>query len=244
MVSVVIPALNEAEVLAQTLDGVVRAAGGGEEHETIVVDGGSVDGTLEIARARGCLCVSSPRAQRAAQMNAGAARASGDILVFLHADTLLPAGALTRVAAACKVPGVVGGGFARRYDSRSRWLRLTCWLAEQRNRWIGWHLGDQAIFVRRPIFERLGGFGDHNVFEDVDFSRRLGREGRLATLRPPVISSARRFAAQGVFGRSLTDAWLMWRYLWGASPHDLRHSARPVVPAVEAMRRNAEDVEQ
>ena len=245
MLSVVIPTLNEADALPRTLDALTRAAGE-QAVEVIVVDAGSRDATPDVARARGCLVVRSPRAQRAAQMNAGAARARGEVLLFLHADTLLPPGACGQVSAACGRLGVVGGGFARRYDSPSRWLRFTCWLARWRNRWFGWHLGDQAVFVRRAVFERLGGFRGFDVFEDVDFSRRLAAEGRLVTLEPPVLSSARRFAGRGTFRRSLADAWLMCRYRLGTPPHRLKKARvqpaspfpprPPTAPAVQTLR--------
>lgn len=225
MLSIVIPTLNEVEVLPRTLQSVARAAVDEQTFEVIVADAGSGDATIDVARAEGCLVVRSPRVQRAEQMNAGAAHARGEVLLFLHADTLLPPGALGQVSAACGQPGVVGGGFARRYDSPSLWLRFTCWLARWRNRWCGWHLGDQAIFARRSVFERLGGFRDFDVFEDVDFSRRLAGEGRLITLEPPVWSSARRFAEHGILRRSLMDAWLMGRYGLGASPHRLKKAS-------------------
>ena len=212
MVSVVIPTLNEAGSLPAILTALEKAAGG-TAYEVIVADGGSTDGTGELAGTLGCRCVRWSRAQRAAQMNAGAALADGSVLLFLHADTLLPVGALAGIEAACARPGVAGGGFARRYDSPSRWLRLTCWLAEGRNRWFGWHLGDQAIFVRRPVFEQLGGFRDLDLFEDVDFSRRLGRMGSVVTLQPPVLTSARRFRRRGPFRTSLADIGLTLEYL-------------------------------
>ena len=212
MVSVIVPTLDEAQSLPETLSA-VRAAAGGTVYEIIVADGGSTDGTVELARARGCVCLLSPRAQRAAQMNLGAAHASGETLLFLHADTLLPSGALERVAAACRRPGVSGGGFARRYASPSRWLAWTCRLAAMRNRWIGWHLGDQAIFARKSVFERLGGFRALDVFEDVDFSRRLRKAGQLVTLQPPVVSSARRFSGKGPFRTSMADLRATVSYL-------------------------------
>ncbi len=220
MLSVVIPTLDEADTLPRTLAGVARATAG-QPCEVIVADAGSLDNTLDIARAYGCLGFRGSRARRAAQMNEGAVRARGEALLFLHADTLLPPGACGQVLAACRQSGIVGGGFARRYDSPSRGLRLTCRLAWWRNRWCGWHLGDQAIFARRAVFTRLGGFRDLDVFEDVDFSRRLAGEGRLVTLHPPVLSSARRFAGRGAFRQSLADAWLMGRYLLGAAPQRL-----------------------
>lgn len=249
MVSVVIPTLNEARWLPTVLDSLRRAADG-VEYEAIIADGGSTDGTWELAHRSGCVCIRSDRAQRAAQMNAGAAAARGDVLLFLHADTLLPTGSLQKIETACARPGLVGGGFERRYDSSSRWLRFTCALAGWRNRWFGWHLGDQAIFVRREVFARLGGFRDLDVFEDVDFSRRLGRHGKLATLQPAVVSSARRFEERGALRRSLLDALLMGYYLLGASPRTL-HQARvrpstpePVIPTVQPLRRDAQHVEQ
>ena len=214
MISIIIPALNEASTLIETL-AAVRAAAGSKAFEIIVADGGSTDETLELASARGCLCLRSLRAQRAAQVNLGAAQARGEILLILHADTLLPPGALAGVASACGQTDVVGGGFARRYASRSRWLGLTCRLADMRNRWIGWHLGDQAMFVRRTVFAQLGGFREMDIFEDVDFSRRLRHVGSVVTLHPPVISSARRFIKQGPFRTSMADMWLTARYLRG-----------------------------
>ena len=217
MVSIIIPTLDEAAHLPATL-AAVRGAAGGVACEVIVADGGSTDGTVALARAAGCLVIRSPRAGRAVQMNAGAARARGDIFLFLHADTRLPLGALGMVVAACGRPGVVGGGFARRYASRSPWLSLTCRLAAVRNRWVGWHLGDQAMFVRRGAFEGIGGFRELDIFEDVDFSRRLRRTGVVVTLRPAVVSSARRFARRGPFWTSLADLRLTLRYLAGAAP--------------------------
>lgn len=254
MLSIVIPTLNEAEVLPATLDALAQSAAEGYPFEVIVVDAGSLDDTAAAACARGCRVVRSPRAQRAAQMNEGAAHARGETLLFLHADTLLPPGAFEQILTACGQSDVAGGAFARRYDSPSRWLRFTCWLARWRNRWFGWHLGDQAIFVRRQIFQRLGGFRDFDVFEDVDFSRRLAREGRLVTLKPPVLSSARRFVKHGAFRRSLVDAWLMCRYALGALPHDLkqpcvppcsfRPSARSAAPSTKTLRGDADNVEK
>ena len=217
MISVVIPTLNEAMNLPGTLTA-VRGAADGVACEIIVVDGGSTDGTVGLAQAAGCLVVRSPRAGRAVQMNAGAVRARGDLFLFLHADTLLPCGALAAVVTACARPGVVGGGFVRRYASRSPWLWLTCRLASVRNRWVGWHLGDQAMFVRRGAFEGVGGFREMEMFEDVDFSRRLRRGGAVVTRRPAVGSSARRFERRGPFQTSVADLRLTLRYLADAAP--------------------------
>ncbi len=215
-VSVIIPVANEAAALPQCL-----ARIGGAPNEIIVVDARSEDETAAVARRFGCELLSFPERHRARQMNAGAARARGRFLLFLHADTVLPEGALANIIAESERREAVGGGFARRYRSRSLTLALTCRLAGLRNRLFGWHLGDQAIFVRREIFEKLGGFREIPIFEDLDFSRRLRRSGRTITLGPPVLSSARRFAARGPLRTTLDDFALTRRYLAGADPNEL-----------------------
>jgi hypothetical protein len=154
-------------------------------------------------------------------MNLGAAEARGRILLFLHADTLLPAGALTKIIEAVDRRGALGGGFSRRYRSGSIFLALTSRLAALRNRLFGWYLGDQALFVRQDIFEELGGYRDIAIFEDLDFSRRLRARGRTLTLTPPVFSSARRFAAQGPLRTTWNDLLLTRHYFSGTDPNQL-----------------------
>ncbi len=209
-VSVIIPTFQEAGALADTIASVFCPA---IEAEIIVVDAASSDGTPQIAERAGCRVIAEAPRQRAAQMNLGARAAAGDVLLFLHADTRLPSGALLAIREALRDPRVPGGAFARRYDSPSRVLAVTCQLAALRNRWLGWHLGDQAMFVRSQVFHRCGGFVEVDRFEDLDFSRRLGRCGPLATLRPPVISSARRFVKRGPILGTLRDVFLTCRYL-------------------------------
>lgn len=215
-ISVIIPVSNEAEALPQCL---VRVRGA--PNEIIVVDAQSEDGTRAVAESFGCRFLSQPQRHRARQMNLGAAEASGRVLLFLHADTLLPPGALARIIAAVDRRDVVGGAFSRRYRSRSPTLAITCRLAALRNRCFGWYLGDQAVFVRRDIFERLGGFLDVPIFEDLDFSRRLRALGHTVTLTPPVYSSARRFTCRGPLLTTWDDLLLTWRYLSGENPKDL-----------------------
>ena len=209
-VSVIIPVINESATLPPTLAAIRSHV---LPFEIIVVDGGSLDETAAIAQARGARVVPSSRRQRAFQLNLGAHHARGEILLFLHADTLLPEGALDQVAYRLRDPQKVGGAFARRYDSSSWLLRLTCLLARARNRLIGWHLGDQAMFVRRDLFLRLGGFRSVDRFEDLDFSRRLKKFGRLVTLLPCVTSSSRRFISAGPARTTLHDFVLTIRYL-------------------------------
>lgn len=210
IISVIIPAVDEADSLGQTI-AAVRCEN--ISCEILVVDAGSSDGSVAIATAAGARVLESRRRQRAYQLNLGAMHARGRVLLFLHADTLLPKSALRLISNVLENPAVVGGAFARRYTSPSRFLVATCFLARCRNHIIGWHLGDQAMFVRRDVFFPLGGFREVDRFEDLDFSRRLGRFGRIVTLFPPVTSSARRFARAGVTTRTFWDFLLTLRYL-------------------------------
>lgn len=215
MISVILPTLNEAALLPATLEALhVNAA----PHEVIVVDAGSGDVTREIAAAAGATVLASPRRQRAAQMNCGARQARGEALLFLHADTRLRPDSLAVVERALTRPGVVGGAFARRFDHPSRVVRWSCALADWRGRLTGWFFGDQAMFARREAFATLGGFREWDIFEDVDFARRLRRLGRTVLLGPPIVSSGRRFARGPAWRRVFGDAWLTCRYALGADP--------------------------
>jgi rSAM/selenodomain-associated transferase 2 len=223
MVSVVIPTYNEAGYLPTTLDSVADSKA---NTEVIVVDAGSVDGTGELAEEKASRVLFSQRRQRADQMNLGAQHARGSILLFLHADTILPASALDHIESSLSKDRIIGGGFARRYDSNSWFLLTTCLLAGLRSRWAGWFLGDQAIFIRRKTFEKLGGFQDLDLFEDLDLSRRMAKAGQVVTLLPPVISSSRRFKDRGEVLTTLSDVWLTSRYLTGANPNTLTKARR------------------
>jgi len=218
MISVIIPTFNEARQLPASLAAIQMNQ---NAYEVIMVDAGSFDATIDVARAHGARVVSSDVRQRASQMNLGAQSAEGDVFLFLHADTRLPQNGLEEIEYAMAKERVVGGGFARRYDSPSWFLRGTCMLAGLRTRLTGWFLGDQAIFVRREVFEILGGFRDLNLFEDLDFSRRMRCAGRVVTLRPPVISSARRFSLCRPWWTTWSDLRMTWRYLRGIDPNQL-----------------------
>jgi rSAM/selenodomain-associated transferase 2 len=235
MISVVIPTYNEAGYLPATLDSVADSK---TNKEVIVVDAGSVDGTSDLARARDSRVLFTPWRQRAYQMNLGARHAQGRILLFLHADTRLRNSALDQIESALTKDRIIGGGFARRYDSNSRFLRTTCLLAGLRTRLTGWFLGDQAIFVRREAFDELGGFRDLELFEDLDFSMRMTQTGKVLTLSPPVISSSRRFKRHGEVLTTLSDLWLTCRYLSGADPNALanvRHASTEEGPSDSAL---------
>lgn len=210
-ISVIIPTHNEAQNLADTLTSLeaneVRS-------ETIVVDGDSNDATLALAVDLGAATINLEEAHRAYQLNLGARQATAPILLFLHADTHLPEGALDKVVTILRdSPSLVGGGFLRRFDSPSLFLRATTWLAGLRSRHLGFFLGDQAIFVRKSIFEELNGFSESlPLCEDLDFSRRLRAKGRTIALGPPAISSARRFESLGPLHTTLRDVRHAWSY--------------------------------
>ena len=215
-ISVVIPVANEAAALPDCLARISRRSS-----EILVVDAASDDESAALARAAGCHVVSAPQRHRARQMNLGAARSRGRILLFLHADTWLAPDALAKIIDAVDRRRALGGGFARRYRSRSLTLAVTSRLAGVRSRLWGWHLGDQAIFVRRDIFDRLCGYRDIPIFEDLDFSRRLHALGKTITLTPPAYSSARRFAEKGPLRTTWDDLRLTRRYLSGVDPNEL-----------------------
>jgi rSAM/selenodomain-associated transferase 2 len=215
--SVIVPALNEEQGIGETL----RRARQPGVREIIVVDGGSVDNTRVRAHELADLVLSAPRG-RAAQMNFGAARASGDILLFLHADTLVPDGFAQAIAAACREPGIIGGRFDVTLTPSSPLLRLTGELMNWRSRLSRIATGDQGIFIRRDVFTQLGGYADIPLMEDIDLSRRMKRAGRIACLPQRVTTSARRWRTRGVVRTILLMWCLRALYLFGVSPSRLR----------------------
>jgi len=192
--SVIVPMLNEERAIAATLRA-VRA--GAPAAEIIVVDGGSTDHSRELARPHCDVMIGAPRG-RARQMNAGAAAAHGDALVFVHADTVVPPSFARDIETALADPAVVGGRFDLALDDPALACRLLGRLISLRSRLMRSATGDQSIFVRRGIFEQLGGFADLELCEDVDFARRLRRVGRVACLRSRVVTSARRWRKDGL----------------------------------------------
>jgi len=198
--SVVIPALNEAGAIANA---VRSAAAGGAE--VIVVDGGSADGTPESAAAAGATVLySSPG--RAHQLGVGAGRARGEAVLFLHADTRLPPGWSRGVEEALADPGVAGGCFRLRFDPPTPALALVAWGVRLRVALFGLPYGDQALFVRRQVLERIGGVPQVPIMEDLDLVRAIRREGRLARLPLAIATSARRYRTRGILRTVLRNA--------------------------------------
>lgn len=218
MVSLIVPVLNERAIVAESL-AALRGLDGPKE--IIVVDGGSTDGTWEVLRRQKGIRAVRSEPGRARQMNAGARLARGEILLFVHLDSRLPTAALPSVENACAPPGVVGGRFDLRLAGTGIRYRLTENLINLRSRVSGTATGDQCIFVRRSVFERLGGYADIPLMEDVELCRRLRRRGRFVALRVRVETSARRWERNG-FWRTVLLMWsLRALYAAGASPERL-----------------------
>jgi rSAM/selenodomain-associated transferase 2 len=206
-ISIIVPVLNEAQVLAGLLEGLapLRARGS----EIIVVDGGSTDASVDIATERGVPVITAPRG-RARQMNAGAVVATGDVLLFLHADTRLPPDADSLVARQLTRSGRSWGRFDVRVSGRCRLFPLIGLLISWRSRLTGIATGDQAMFVTRSAFDSAGGFADLPLMEDVDLSQRLKRLDRPVCIGECVSTSGRRWETRGVWRTII----LMWRLRW------------------------------
>jgi glycosyltransferase involved in cell wall biosynthesis len=211
--SIIIPTLNEARYLAATVEQVRRRAALGPPHEIIVADCGSTDGTAELAARLGTRLAGArpPPVSRAAACNRGAATATGDVLLFLDADSLVPAGYDAAIRRVVRAPGVVGGAFEFALDGSERALRLVEFV--NRIRYILWPLyyGDQGVFARASAFRAVCGYPDRRLLEASEFCRRLGRVGRLVLVRRPLTTSARRFVENGILRVLAHDAriWLL-----------------------------------
>jgi rSAM/selenodomain-associated transferase 2 len=215
-VAIVVPLLNEAKNLSQLfqlLDGL-------DADEIVLVDGGSEDGSLELLGQSEFRWLQSKKG-RSSQMNAGASICQSEVLLFLHADTEIDAAAIASARDTMADSEVVGGRFDLKLSGRHPMLRLIEQMINLRSRFTKISTGDQAMFVRRNVFESLGGFSDQPLMEDVEFSRRLKQRGRVACLHDRVTTSSRRWEQSGM----LRTILLMWKlrflYWTGVSPERL-----------------------
>ena len=221
--SIVIPTLDEAEGIVTVLSGLqaMRARG----TEVIVADGGSRDATVELAAPLADRVIVAPRG-RARQMNVGAAQAGGTALLFLHADTRIPADADLQIRAALAHGGSGWGRFDVRIAGRPRMLHTVAALMNLRSRLTGIATGDQGLFMTRGRFEVVGGFPDLPLMEDVEICRRLLRHGRPLCLRGPAVTSGRRWEQRGVWPTILLMWRLRWLYARGVAPAELAECYR------------------
>lgn len=216
MISVVIPILNEEEILEKTLNSLSECI---EGHELIIVDGGSTDDSFEIA-GQYAQVIKSP-AGRGPQMNNGADAANGDVILFLHADSQLEPGSLAAIEAAMIDTRIVGGCFQQRIDAEGWKFRLIEFMIRIRALHRFCIYGDQGIFIRRSTFDQIGGFPDIPLMEDVVLSKRLRKAGKTCLITKTIISSARRWQRLGTARATLTNWYLRILYSLGVSPQRL-----------------------
>jgi rSAM/selenodomain-associated transferase 2/rSAM/selenodomain-associated transferase 1 len=212
-ISIIIPAINEADHIANTLESI----GPGNKMEVIVVDGGSKDDTVRIAKSLGAKVITSAP-PRARQMNRGADQATGDVLVFLHADTRLPEKFEDVVFSSFKQPKMVAGAFELRMDSPMPGFRFIERLANWRSRCLKMPYGDQAIFLPSKLFHELGGFLDIPIMEDFELVRRLQKKGNIIILPVPVFTSPRRWLKFGILKTTLINQLVIAAYVIGIGP--------------------------
>jgi len=210
-VSIIIPTLNEAENLPTCLKS-IQQCDAFNTAEVIICDGGSSDGTVNIAARFPATVVHAPRG-RARQMNAGARCARGTTLLFLHADTQLRPNAIRDISKATE-KGFITGCFERQFSNSGKILNLTSLLAGWRVRKTFYAYGDQALFIRRDIFTQLEGFRNLARFEDLDLAIRAKAMGRWTVLSGPIVSNSRRFGRVPLF-RIIYDTWLTLMWLAG-----------------------------
>lgn len=217
-ISIIVPTLNEAGGIQAQLQALTDLRQRG--HEVIVADGGSVDGTAELAVGLADVIVKAPRG-RASQMNAGVAKARGDVLLFLHADTQLPEEADRLILEGLAESRAAWGRFDVRIDGASPWLKVIAWFMNHRSRWTGICTGDQAVFVRRQAFIAIGGFPNIALMEDIAVSKRLKGISSPLCLSSQVTTSGRRWENHGIL-RTVLKMWaLRLAYFFGADPNRL-----------------------
>ena len=215
-ISIIIPTRNEADSIGKFLPELISIPG----VDVLVVDGGSTDNTVAVAKSLGVQVLSADTG-KAAQMNAGAEAAQGDILLFLHGDTRLAPGFVEQVIDALSQPGVAAGAFRLAIDGKGFGLRIIEWLANFRARIMQMPYGDQGIFITVDIFSEVGGFPALPIMEDFELMRRLKRKGCIKILPLTATTSARRWRKLGVLRTTLINQAIIIAYLLGVPPKKL-----------------------
>ena len=224
MISIVIPTYNESRVILRCLDSVFIQ---NENYEIIIIDAGN-DKTLEKIKKYKKIKYFTCKKGRSSQMNKGARHASGDILLFLHADTILPVNALEEIEKTFR-EGFVGGGFHQQFTEKNLLLRLVSFRSNFRSSFFKIFFGDQAIFVKKEVFEKLGGFKQIPIMEDLDFSKRMKKLGKLKTIKNKITISGRKYLEKGIIRLSFVYFILMIMYHLGFSYEKIKKVYEKVV---------------
>jgi rSAM/selenodomain-associated transferase 2 len=222
-ISIIIPTLNEEKMVGATLGKI------GAGVEIIVVDGGSSDRTVIMAREWGAKVVISAEKGRAKQMNLGATIARGDILLFLHGDTLLPEDYRERILESFQLPEVIAGAFELAIEGEEKSLRFVERMVKWRSIWFSLPYGDQGIFLKASTFCDMGGFPDLLIMEDFEFVQRLKRRGKIRIIPRVVVTSGRRWRKLGVWQTTLLNQIIILGYYLGISPQILARLYRGIL---------------
>ncbi|MDQ6993159.1 MAG: TIGR04283 family arsenosugar biosynthesis glycosyltransferase [Mariprofundus sp.] len=222
-IAVIVPVLNEQAALPTLLKQLQQL----NADEVIVVDGGSTDESCKLLAASSVRWLSSSKG-RSNQMNAGAALCQSDVLLFVHSDTVVDVTCLQAIKEVMQQPKIAGGRFDVRLSGAHSAFRMIAWFINQRSRLTGISTGDQCQFVRRSLFVQMGGFPVQSLMEDLEFSKRLKRLGKIASLKQKVMTSSRRWEKHGI-RKTIILMWrLRWLYFWGVSSDRLATIYRQV----------------
>ncbi len=216
-ITIIIPILNEAGMIQSILAQLIHDP----ELEVIVVDGGSEDLSVRLVQEMGVKVIVAPLG-RGKQMNVGATVATGEILLFLHADTQLPSGFAAIVRETLSLPKIIAGAFELKIDGEGQSLRFVETMTNWRSRFLSLPYGDQAIFLKASVFKEIGGFPELPIMEDFQLIRQLKRRGKIAIARPPVLTSARRWQKLGVLRTTFINQLIIIGYFLGFPPILLR----------------------